>query len=193
MARADTMKYMNVARIPGIVIVAVGFFALVSTGAHAQEAELSLRRGFRAVQLGLTFTEAEDALRADPAFQYRGQPDVTMALSDGQQQIDTRGRGYVARGLLAFHNARVYSVVLYLNQQRIDYFQLFEQLSTRYGNPGDLNPQRAIWEDDRTRIELERPLTVRYLDLTVFRERRGEARTREAIEDTTREAFLGEF
>jgi hypothetical protein len=184
---------MNAAQKFGVVLVAIVLLVFFPKNTNAQDPDLSLRRGFRAVQLGLTFAEAEDALRGDSAFQYRGRPDVSMALSDGQEQIDTRGRGYVDRGLQAFHNGRVYNISLYLNQQRVDYFQLFEQLRTRYGDPVDLDPQRAIWEDETTRIELERPLTVQYLDLAVFRERRGQARTREAVEDTTREAFLEEF
>lgn len=192
-ASADSIGYMDEVRKIGVLLVMIALTVLLPGIPEAQEADLSLRRGFRAVQLGLTFSEVEDALRSDPAFLYRGQPDVTMSLSDGQEQIDTSGRGYVDRGLLAFHNARLYSLALYLNQQRLDYFQLFEQLQTRYGDPVDLDPRRAMWEDETTRIELERPLTVRYLDLAVFRERRGQTRTREAVEDTTRETFLEEF
>lgn len=159
----------------------------------AQDAGITLRRGFREIRLGDTFDTVESAVVGDSAFSYRGRPDITMRLSDGDRVIDTRGRGYVDRGLFTFTDERLYTITLYLNRERLDYFQLFDQLSTRYGDPGDLDPQRAVWEDEATRIELERPLTVRYLDLETFREKRQQAQTQEAIEDVTREQFLEEF
>jgi len=116
-----------------------------------------------------------------------------MALSDRERVIDTRGRMYMDRGVFSFHNGGLFSISLYLSRQRLDYFQLFDQLSRRYGDPGDLDPERAIWEDERTRIVLERPLTVRYLDLEALRERRGRAETTEALEEVGREQFLEEF
>jgi hypothetical protein len=174
------------------------FFAIILVStivgfSGAQDSGISLRRGFREVELGATFDVTENALIGDPAFQYRGRPDVSMALSDRERVIDTRGRVYVERGVFSFHNDRLFSISIYLSRQRLDYFQLFDQLTRRYGDPRDLDPERAIWEDGRTRIELERPLTVRYLDLATFQERRGRAETAEALEEVAREQFLEEF
>ncbi|MCG8477770.1 MAG: hypothetical protein MI724_01655 [Spirochaetales bacterium] len=159
----------------------------------AQDRETELRRGFREIRLGATFEEVEEHLLADTAFVYRGRADVSLRLSDGQTIIDSRGRVFVDRGLFQFADGRLYTMALYINRDRLDYFQLFEQLRTRYGDPIDLDPQRALWEDETTRIELERPLTVRYLDLAVFEARRGDDRALEAAEDVAREQFIEEF
>lgn len=170
------------------LVFTVGVFAL-----GAQDMDEELRRGFRDVILGLSFEETEERLAADLAFQYRGQPDVSMRLSDGESVIDTRGRLYVDRGLFQFSNGTLYSMALYLDRGRLDYFQLYEQLRGRYGEPVDLDPQRSVWQDQATRIELERPLTVKYLDLARFEERRASQETLEAAEDVARDQFLEEF
>lgn len=169
-------------------------FIVVSTGlAFAQDAGISLRRGFRDILLGSDFDTTEQTIIGDSAFAYRGRPDVSLSLSNGERTIDTQGRFFVDRGLFVFHDDRLYSISLYLEQQRLDYFQLFRQLSERYGDPNQLDPDRAIWEDENTRITLERPLTVQYLDLETFRSRRDATRNERAIEDLTREEFLDEF
>ncbi|MEX2442873.1 MAG: hypothetical protein WD492_04685 [Alkalispirochaeta sp.] len=153
----------------------------------------SLRRGFRDLLLGTPFSQVQQLLEGDPAFQYRGEPDVSLRLTDGGTVIDTRGRIYMDRGIFQFHEDRLFSIALYLDRSRLDYFQLYERFRGRYGEPVDLDPQRALWEDRRTRIELERPLTVKYLDLETFRARRRDTRTQEAAEDIAREQFLEEF
>ena len=135
----------------------------------------------------------DPVLQSDPAFQYRGEPDVSLRLSDGGSVIDTRGRVYVDRGIFQFHEEQLFAIALYLDRSRLDYFQLYEQFRDRYGEPFDLDPRRALWEDQQTRIELERPLTVRYLDLETFEARRRDSRTEQAAEDITRERFLEEF
>ena len=159
----------------------------------AQDREIELRRAFREVRLGAPIEEVERALAADIAFAYRGRADVSLRLSDGQTVIDSRGLVFVDRGLFQFADGRLYTMAIYVNRDRLDYFQVFEQLRARYGDPLDLDPRRAVWEDGATRIELERPLTVRYLDLAVFEARRGVDRALDAAEDVAREQFLEEF
>ncbi|TVR70421.1 MAG: hypothetical protein EA427_05905 [Spirochaetaceae bacterium] len=153
----------------------------------------ALQRGYRELQLGDSYAAVEETLQRDPNFDYRGAPDVSLAPGTNDRVIDTRGRGYVERGLFQFQEGNLYIMALYLNRGRLDYFQLFNQLRQRYGDPRDLDPHRAIWEDQMTRIELERPLTVRYLDLATFEARRRERRELQALEDLTREQFLEDF
>jgi hypothetical protein len=167
---------------------------LTAQTAPAQEGvNNALPRGFRNITLGLEYETAERQVSADTAFAFRGQPDVSIALSDGEPLIDTRGRGYVDRGVFSFYENRLFSISLYLSTQRLDYLQMYNQLAGKYGDPTDLDPRRAVWDDGVTRIELERPLTVRYLDVTVFERRRDTQRAAEAVEDMTRRQFLELF
>ncbi|MFW5694565.1 MAG: hypothetical protein ACOCYB_05315 [Alkalispirochaeta sp.] len=177
-----------------VVVYTVGFDTLAAQDADpAAAGPEALRRGFRELELGLPFDRVEELLQGDSAFQYRGEPDVSMRRSDGGTVIDTRGRIYMDRGIFQFHDDQLFTIALYLDRSRLDYFQLYEQFRSRYGEPTELDPQRAFWEDQRTRIELERPLTVRYLDLETFEARRNETRLQQATEDIAREQFLEEF
>ncbi|HKK49746.1 MAG TPA: hypothetical protein VJ932_11660 [Alkalispirochaeta sp.] len=189
-----SLRYVFLTVVIAVILIGAGAPPLLAQDNAAQDpAEATLRRGFRDLLLGLPFNEAQQLLQSDPAFQYRGEPDVSLRLSDGGTVIDTRGRVYMERGIFQFHEARLFAIALYLDRTRLDYFQLYEQFRERYGEPVDLDPQRALWEDQQTRIELERPLTVRYLDLETFEARRQESRTEQAAEDVAREQFLEEF
>lgn len=159
----------------------------------AQDSGISLRRGYRDILLGMEFEATQRALQSEAAFFYRGPADVSLLPSDGEYIIDSAGRGFVDRGLFQFHQGSLYSIAIYLDRTRLDYFQMFEQLRGRYGEPTDLDPNRAIWEDESTRIELERPLTVRYLDLETFLQRRNETRRLDSAAQMSRDMFLSEF
>ncbi|POQ98202.1 hypothetical protein AU468_14295 [Alkalispirochaeta sphaeroplastigenens] len=175
---------------PFLLVLFLPIFLAVGGQAFSQE---SLQRGFRELLLGLPFETIQDRLKEDLSFSYRGEPDVSMSLTSGEYVIDVRGRRYLERGLFQFHQEELYIITLYPNPQLLDYFQIFERLRSRYGEPRDLDNRRAFWEDGITRIELERPLVVRYLDLQRFLERRQERRTRETLEDLSREQFLESF
>lgn len=172
------------------------FLVVASVAAQTQDRESTspqLARGFRDIQLGMEYPAAEEAIAGDTAFTFRGRPDVSIALGDGEPTIDTNGRTFVRRGVFSFHQRRLFTFSLYLSTQRLDYLQLYNQLRGRYGEPDDLDPRRAIWEDDVTRITLERPLTVTFLDREAFEERRDADRRDEALEDIAREDFLELF
>lgn len=193
-SRIRSSRYVFLTVVTAVILIGGGAPPLLAQDNAAQDSEeATLRRGFRDLLLGIPFNEAQQLLQRDPAFQYRGEPDVSLRLSDGGTVIDTRGRVYMERGIFQFHEARLFAIALYLDRSRLDYFQLYEQFRERYGEPVDLDPQRALWEDQQTRIELERPLTVRYLDLETFEARRQESRTEQAAEDVAREQFLEEF
>ena len=173
------------------VTVAVALCMVVAGGLGAQEVQL--RRGYRAIELGISFEAAQQALPQDAGFAYRGEPDVSLRLSDGQSVIDSAGNGFIDRALLQFGSGELYILALYLNRQDLDYFALFGTLRERYGDPIELSPSRALWRDERTQIELERPLTVRYLDIQRFEEQRGQRQVERALQDLNREQFLEEF
>jgi hypothetical protein len=56
-----------------------------------------------------------------------------------------------------------------------------------------MNPSKAWWEDGSTRLALERPLTVKYLDLAVFDAFQESGVDRKAWREQARETFLDEF
>lgn len=152
-----------------------------------------LRRGFRELTLGLDFAQVESVLRSDAAFAYRGPADVHLTLNEREVVIDAPGRHFVERVLVQFHDRQSYIITLYMDRTRMDYFSLFQQFSQRYGPPVELSPQLARWEDEQTRIVLERPTVVKYIDVGVFDGLRHARNIERAIAEQQREDFLDEF
>jgi hypothetical protein len=66
-------------------------------------------------------------------------------------------------------------------------------LTAKYGEPKTLDPREAVWEDETTRMSLERPLTVKYIDLTVFNQIIADSKLESGNELKNREEFLSEF
>jgi hypothetical protein len=66
-------------------------------------------------------------------------------------------------------------------------------LVERYGEPSYLDPREAVWETDDTRIAIERPLTVKYIDKKVFNDIVNESGLIESGQVRRRQEFLNEF
>jgi hypothetical protein len=97
------------------------------------------------------------------------------------------------RGAFLFEEDFLYIITLFLNRERLDYFTIYRTLQSKYGDPDDLSPEAAIWEDEATRMSLERPLTVKYVDLDRFEAQIEEGEMGESLRAQMREIFLEQF
>lgn len=153
----------------------------------------ALSRGFSTIELGLTLEMARQRLEGDPNFAYRGEPDVSLLASPNRTLLEVPGANFVDRALLQFRDESLFSLSLEINTSRLDYFTMYRTLSDSFGEPSSLSPARAVWEDEQTRISLERPLTVRYLDRDVFESIREAGQAQESLEELSRDRFLEQF
>ena len=80
-----------------------------------------------------------------------------------------------------------------LNTEIIDHYSIFTQFLERYGQPSYLDPTVAVWETDETRIAIERPLTIKYIDRIVFNDIINESGLIESGQVRLRQDFLNEF
>ncbi len=156
-------------------------------------AERRLPRGFGDLELGLELEQLKERLIADPSFQYRGDPEVSLVPRERQHLVETRGGPFVEHGVFQFHENRLFTITLNLNRERLDFYTLYTTLRERYGEPDRVDPSQMIWEDEEVRMSLERPLTVKYLDVPVFQQRRREAGVRDSIRRQLRHEFLELF
>ena len=177
-------------RRPARTIVAVVITLLASAALFAQEETEGLQRGFSSLELGMSLEQAQAALLTDPSFVYRGGPDIQFLPITRKPIIETQGRAFIDRGIMQFHEDGLYIISLMLDQRRLGYFSVYESLVEQYGEPSRLDPGQAVWEDDATRISLERPLTVKYIDVPVFQGILEAGQTGEALDEVTRERFL---
>ena len=172
----------------GILLI-LTFLGIAASGVPAGE----LQRGFSSIRLGMALDEAKEALQADPHFRYRGDPDVQFLPLTEIPLIETEGRAFIDRAVLQFQNGNLAVVALFLDRTRLDYFSVYGSLVSSYGQPTRLDPGQAIWEDGPTRIALERPLTVKYIDVPTLNAIIEAGRMEEALDEITRERFLDQL
>jgi hypothetical protein len=166
---------------------------VASAALVAQATNGSLQRGFSEVELGMSLAMTQESLRSDGYFAYRGEPDVSFSPAGNEPVIQSEGRSFVDHGLFQFEDDSLYIITLVLNQERIGYFSVYESLVAQYGEPDSLDPETAIWQDDRTTLRLERPLSVKYIDTETFDRIVEEGVLEDSLEQVTREQFLEEL
>jgi hypothetical protein len=137
--------------------------------------------------------ELKDALQKDGIFDFRGDRDVSFLPSREQSLVETTGHSFVRRAFFQLREGELFIMAFALNAGLVDHYSVFTSLVEKYGQPSSLSPQQAIWETGATRLALERPLTVKYIDMTVFNEIIGESAVVESGEVRLRQEFLDDL
>jgi hypothetical protein len=170
-----------------------------SLGLGAQEARDApgagpeLPRQFRGISLGMGLEELKAALEEDQLFNFRGDRDVSF-LSDPQQNlVETTGLSFIKRAFFQLNEGALFIMAFTMNADLVDYYSFFTAFTEKYGRPKELSPQQSVWEDGGVRLALERPLTVKYIDLGVYHEIVGESEIQESRELRLRREFIDAF
>ncbi|MDR1840129.1 MAG: hypothetical protein LBQ93_11165 [Treponema sp.] len=173
------------------------FFFLLPAGVKAQdisqEQRAELPRQFRQLALGMSLDDLKANLLSDDYFNFRGDRDVSFLPIRNQSLVETTGPLFVSRAFFQLRDAQVFIMAFTLNTAIIDHYSVFTQFVEKYGEPSYLDPRTAIWETDETRIAIERPLTVKYIDKVVFNDIVSESGLIESGQVRMRQEFLNEF
>jgi hypothetical protein len=153
----------------------------------------ALPRQFRQLSLGMNLEDLKDNLITDGLFNFRGDRDVSFLPIREQSLVETTGSSFIRRAFFQLRDGSVFIMSFTLNTQIIDHFSVFTQFVERYGQPTWLDPQAAVWETDETRISIERPLTVKYIDKIVFDDIVNESGLIESGQVRLRQEFLNDF
>ena len=153
----------------------------------------TLNAGFDVFQLGMSLAELKDALKRSSFLLYSGEPEATLLDRPNTNLIDVPGLTFVSRGVFQIVDGKLYSISLELNPEKVSYFDVYTQLTKKYGDPAALDPSSARWESSAVRMSLEKPLTVKYIDMPTFQRIEKEGRAQQALEAITRDQFLGTF
>ena len=160
----------------------------------AQQQDVQALPGeYRGIQLGMNIDAVKEALKKDAVFGYRGDRDVSMLLTENRSLIESAGSFFIARSWFQFYKDNLYTMILKLNTDTVDYYSVYSKFCEKYGEPASINPQRAVWENEHTRVVIERPLIVKYIDLTVFNELISQSTTEKAASETNRQNFIDGF
>ena len=187
----------------GIIILV---FLLLAQSVFAQEKaetakespanELSateLPRKYRELSLGMSLDDLKANLISDNYFNFRGDRDVSFLPVRNQSLVETTGSSFIKRAFFQLRDEAVFIMAFSLNTEIIDHYSVFTQLVEKYGQPSYLDPSTAIWETDETRISVERPLTVKYIDKKVFTDIINESGLIESGQVKLRQDFLNDF
>ena len=159
----------------------------------ALPAQATLNPGFDVFRLGMNLEELKAALKNNSFFLYSGEPDVTLLNRPNTNLIDVPGLTFFSRGVFQVVEGRLYSITLELNPEQLDYFGMYTALTKKYGEPSSLDPSSARWETAAVRLSLEKPLTVKYMDMPVFQRLQKDGRAQQSLQSVTRERFLENF
>jgi len=167
--------------------------ASASTTATADNTDNSLPRQYRSLSLGMGLDELKDALTKEALFQFKGDRDVSFLPIRDQSLVETTGMTFIKRAFFQLRDSKVFIMAFTLNTELIDHYSMFTQFVKKYGQPTYLDPSVAVWETDDTRVAIERPLTVKYIDMAVFKDIVNESGLIESGHVQLRQDFLDEF
>jgi hypothetical protein len=184
-----------------------GFFLAFAVLVQAQDEGISLSepsgrpvsepqtlpRRFRELTLGMGLEELKTALQKDGLFYFRGDRDVSFLPSREQNLIETTGFSFIRRAFFQLREGELFIMGFSLDPAIIDHYSVFTTFVKKYGEPSFLDPKQAVWETGDTRVSIERPLTVKYIDMTVFRDLVGRSELEESQELLLRQEFLDDF
>lgn len=161
--------------------------------AGASEGTQALPRTYRELSLGMSLDDLKEALKKDELFRFRGDRDVSFLPAREQNLVETAGFSFIKRAFFQLQSGQLFVMAFTLNTALVDYYSVFTSFVKKYGEPGFLDPKQAVWESEQTRIAIERPLTVKYIDMGVFNALQNESKTAESQEFRLREDFLNGF
>ncbi|GHV94762.1 hypothetical protein AGMMS50293_10820 [Spirochaetia bacterium] len=169
-----------------------GFFLLLPAFLRAQE-QPDLPRRFRELSLGMSLDDLKANLLKDGLFNFRGDRDVSFLPSREQNLVETTGPSFVRRAFFQLQDGRLFIMAFSLNTEIMDHYSVFTTFTAKYGAPSYLDPKETVWETEDTRVAIERPLTVKYIDKRVFNDIINESSLTESRQVQQRQDFLDEF
>lgn len=153
----------------------------------------SLPTSFHEIGLGMGLDDVKNMLKTDESFAYRGERDVSLLQTKNRSVIESEGVYFVKRGSFQFYNEKLYTIIVQMNPDNIDYYSIYSNLIEKYGEPGFVDQKKAIWENEGVRLVLERPLTIKYIDTATFKEIVASRTKKTALSDESRQDFVNAF
>ncbi|MDR1904924.1 MAG: hypothetical protein LBQ88_21910 [Treponema sp.] len=153
----------------------------------------ALPRTFQNISLGMSLDALKKALAGNGLFYFRGDMDVSFLPGREESLVETTGFSFIKRAFFQLRDGNVFIMAFSLDPALIDHYSVFTAFIKKYGEPASLDPAQAVWESGETRVAIERPLTVKYIDKQTFGELIEESGVRKSGGVRLREDFLNEF
>ncbi len=161
--------------------------------AEPTAAGTKLPRSFRGISLGMGLEALKAALAADELFAFRGDRDVSLLPQSDQTLIETTGLSFVRRAFFQLKDGALFMMAFSLDADKVDHYSVFTAFVSDYGEPSALDPAQAVWLSVETRVSIERPLTVKYIDRAAFDRLAEDSKVVESRGAVLRKEFLDGF
>lgn len=152
-----------------------------------------LNNGYKGIELGMPMEAVRELLVKSPEFNFIKEEVLTIRIEPDKEILSTEGRGFIIEGYFHFYHDRLYQITLKLSEKKIGYYLLLKRLTNKYGNPTGFSPQKASWENEIVRIVIEKPCTIKYIDLPVWSGFAGLNEKPDNIMEEVRDNFVDEF
>lgn len=161
-------------------------------------AQNPLPHGYQNIQLGMDFDQAKEELLKNSDFGYHGDRDVSLIPGNNQKLIETdadRGLGlnFLSQCWFQFYNDELYIITININPEKMDYYSMFTNLCSKYGNPTKLDPIKSTWENDEIIMILEKPLSIKYIQKSTYNDLLNYSNVEKSAVEITKQMFLDEF
>jgi hypothetical protein len=161
--------------------------------APAGEKPADVPSAFRDFSLGMGLDEAKAALQKESLLAYAGDPDVSMLPSRKETLIDVQGASFIKRASFQFVDDKLYVMIFSLDSTKVDHYSVYSAMVKKYGKPSSVSPEEIFWSNDKTKVSIERPLTVKYLDLGAYNGIMEKSVSEKSYREMRRDMFLDSF
>jgi len=171
------------------------FCASIFLNLATLQAASPLPHGYRKIQLGMSLEQVKQLLQEDGEFGYHGDRDVSLLPGENRVLIETDAQAghvlsFLDRCWFQFYNDRLYIITINMNTERIDHYSIFSTLCKKYGDPSSLSPEKSVWQDNAVSMSLERPLSLKYIDMGIFNELQKQSLVQDSAQEMTEQMFL---
>jgi len=149
-----------------------------------------LSDGYKDIKLGMKKDQVMNIINNSPDFDPLKDEILSVRLEPDTEIITTEGLTFIELAYFHFHKDQLFQILLKISDDKIGYYTLLKSLTAKFGNPKSLNPKKASWENDRTKIVIEKPCTLKYQYLPVWNTLITKDNSTDTINKIIRDEFL---
>jgi len=130
---------------------------------------LPLPDGYARYKFGMTRDTVVEIIRTDPALKAWDADFIEGFEKEDWTVLSAVGPPHLDNAWFVFDEKNeLWCVTLNFNSSRYSYLEVAKVLKEKYGRPAILGQDVTIWQSDRVRIQLEKSLHLKYIDLARF-------------------------
>jgi hypothetical protein len=152
-----------------------------------------LNNGYKNIKLGMTQSEVKKILQNSPDFVAVKEEILSIRISPDTEIISTEGTGFIQLAYFHFNEDRLYQIFLKIDENKVGYYYLLQNLTKKYGKTAGFSPDRVYWEDHDTKIILEKPCSLKYFHMSIWNSIKSQDETDDTVLEKVRKRFIDDL